>query len=153
VTNGSGVIAAADVTDVAVVCVDNPTYPVTVSVTGVNDTGNPDDYVELQNNGTDTITVVSDGTFSFPTELQDSASYDVTVSFQPETQTCTVTNGTGTIAGAPVIGPAVNCVDDVVPPVEPPIPATPIPTMSQWALVMLAMLLGLMVFSNRKRLF
>ena len=29
----------------------------------------------------------------------------------------------------------------------------PIPTLSQWALIMLSMLLGLMVFANRKRLF
>jgi hypothetical protein len=37
--------------------------------------------------------------------------------------------------------------------VVPPMPATPVPTLSQWALIMLSMLLGLMVFSNRKRLF
>ena len=41
--------------------------------------------------------------------------------------------------------------DCVEPP--PPAPATPVPTLSQWALVMLAMLLGLMVFSSRKHLF
>ena len=32
-------------------------------------------------------------------------------------------------------------------------PATPVPTMSQWALIMLSMLIGLMVFVNRRRLF
>jgi hypothetical protein len=32
-------------------------------------------------------------------------------------------------------------------------PAVPIPVLSQWALIMLSMLLGLMVFANRKRLF
>lgn len=35
----------------------------------------------------------------------------------------------------------------------PPADATPVPTMSQWALIMLSMLLGLLVFTNRKRLF
>lgn len=35
----------------------------------------------------------------------------------------------------------------------PPTPATPIPTLSQWALIMLSMFLGLMVIVNRKRLF
>lgn len=153
VTDSSGTIATADVTNVAVTCVDNPTYPVTVSVTGLLGTGNPDDYVGLQNNGTDIITVVSDGTFSFPTELLAGVAYDVTVRFQPETQTCTVTNGTGIVAGGPVIGPAVTCVNDVVPPIDPPAPAIPVPTLSQWALIMLSMLLGLMVFSNRKHLF
>lgn len=38
------------------------------------------------------------------------------------------------------------------PPV-PPVEAVPVPTLSQWALIMLSMLLGLMVFANRKRLF
>lgn len=38
-------------------------------------------------------------------------------------------------------------------PVEPPIPAIPVPTMSQWALILLSMLIGLMVFANRRRLF
>jgi hypothetical protein len=32
-------------------------------------------------------------------------------------------------------------------------PATPIPTLSQWALIMLSMFLGLMVIANRKRFF
>lgn len=32
-------------------------------------------------------------------------------------------------------------------------PATPVPTTSQWALIMLSMLIGLMVFANRRRLF
>jgi len=33
------------------------------------------------------------------------------------------------------------------------VPTTPIPTMSQWALVMLSVLIGLMVFANRRRLY
>jgi hypothetical protein len=37
-------------------------------------------------------------------------------------------------------------------PAAPATPATPIPALSQWALIMLSMLLGLMVFANRKRL-
>jgi len=34
-----------------------------------------------------------------------------------------------------------------------PAPIMPVPTMSEWALIVLSMLLGLMVFTNRKRLF
>ena len=34
-----------------------------------------------------------------------------------------------------------------------PVPVVPVPTMSQWALIMLTMLLGLAVFTNRKRIF
>ena len=102
----------------------------------------------------DTLAVAAAATdFTFTAELPDLAIYAVTVSTQPTGQTCEVTNGSGTIAAADVTDVGVACVDDVVPPIDPPAPATPIPTLSQWALIMLSMLLGLMVFSNRKRLF
>ena len=122
------------------------TYSVGGNVSGL--TGS----VTLQNNGGDDIIKTTNDGFTFPAQA-DSSVYAVTVSSQPTGQTCTVIDGSGTIAAADVADVGVACVDNAVPPVEPPIPATPIPTMSQWALVMLAMLLGLLVFSNRKRLF
>ena len=150
VTNGNGVIAAADVTNVVVTCVDDvvPTYSVGGNVSGLTGTG-----LALQNNGGDTLAVAADGPFAFLTELIDTAAYAVTVSTQPTGQTCSVTNGNGAIAAADVSNVAVACVDDVGPPVVPPTPAAPIPTLSQWALIMLSMFLGLMVFANRRRLF
>jgi len=123
------------------------TYTVGGTVSGL--TGS----VTLQNNGGDDIIKTTNDGFAFPTELLDLATYAVTVSTQPTGQTCEVTNGSGTIAAADVTNVAVTCVTDVVPPVDPPAPATPIPTMSQWALIMLSMFLGLMVFANRRRLF
>jgi hypothetical protein len=80
--------------------------------------------------------------------LPDLATYAVTVLTQPTGQTCSVTSGGGTISAADVTDVGVNCVD-----VAPPAPAMPIPTMSEWALIMLTTLLGLMVFANRRRLF
>jgi YVTN family beta-propeller protein len=147
VTDGSGTIATADVTNVAVTCVDDvaPTYSVGGTVSGLTGTG-----LALQNNGGDTLAVAAAATaFTFATELLDLATYAVTVSAQPTGQTCSVTNGSGTIAAADVADVDVACVDDVVPPIQ----AIPVPTLSQWALVMLSLLLGLMVFSNRKHLF
>ena len=94
-----------------------------------------------------------DGAFTFATALADGSAYAVSVLTQPADQICTVSNESGTIASADVTDIAVLCVDDVLPPVEPPPPAKPIPTMSEWTLVMLSVLLGLMVFANRRRLF
>jgi len=147
VTNGSGTIATADVTNVAVDCVDDPvpTYSVGGVVSGLTGTG-----LALQNNGVDTLSVAVDGPFTFLTELEDTVAYAVTVSAQPTGQTCSVTNSSGAIAAADVTDVGVNCVD-VAPPA--PEPAMPIPTTSVWALVILSTLLGLMVFANRKRLF
>jgi len=61
-----------------------------------------------------------------------------------------VTNGSGTVSGSDVLGVDVDCVDDVVVLV---LPTKPIPAMSEWALILLTMFLGLMVFANRRRLF
>ena len=133
---------------VTVTYVAPPTYSVGGTVSGLTGTG-----LELQNNGGDTLAVAAAATdFTFATELLDLATYAVTVSTQPTGQTCEVTSGSDTIAAADVTDVGVACVDDVVPPIDPPTPAVPIPTLSQWALIMLSMLLGLMVFSNRKRL-
>jgi len=71
--------------------------------------------VTLQNNGGDDLAVGADGAFTFPTELDDGAQYSVSVLTQPTGQTCTVSNGTGTLSGADVTNVAVDCVDDEVP--------------------------------------
>ena len=147
VSDGSGTISDQDVTDVAVNCVDDPEPFYTIN--GVTSGLGPNS-VTLQNNGTDDLEVNSNGPFVFATALPEGSAYDVTVSVQPSGQICTVTNGFGTVSDTDVLGVDVNCVDDVIPA---PTPATPVPTMSEWALIMLSMLLGLMVFANRKRLF
>ena len=121
------------------------TYTVGGNVSGLTGTG-----LALQNNGVDTLAVTADGPFTFLTELVNTAAYAVTVSTQPTGQTCTVTNGSGAIAAADVTNVGVACIDDVV---VPPTPAIPVPTLSQWALIILSILLGLMVFANRRRLF
>jgi hypothetical protein len=147
VTNGSGAIAATNVTNVAVTCVTNviPTYSVGGMVSGLTGAG-----LVLQNNGGDALAIAADDQFAFATELTDGAAYAVTVSTQPTGQTCSVTNGSGTIATADVTNVAVACVNNIVPPVE---TAIPVPTLSQWALILFSVLLGLMVFVNRRRLF
>ena len=83
-----------------------PTYTVGGDVTGLTGT------VLLRNNGGDDLSVSADGSFTFATALTDGATYEVTVGTQPTGQTCSVTNGTGTIAGADVTDVAVSCADD-----------------------------------------
>ena len=88
-----------------------PTYVITVSVTGLLGSGLTQDSVKLENNGGDSILVNANATVSFPVEYPDGATYDITVASQPNTQTCTVANGTGTVSG-PVTSPSVTCVDN-----------------------------------------
>jgi hypothetical protein len=148
VSNGSGTISDADVTDVAVTCTDNPEPLYTINGTA---SGLGPISVVLQNNGTDNLDVDANGVFVFDTALSDGSPYDVTVLTQPAGQTCGVTNGSGTVNGSDVLGVDVGCQDDVV--VPPVLPTEPIPVMSEWALILLTMFLGLMVFANRRRLF
>jgi hypothetical protein len=62
----------------------------------------------LQNNGANNITLTSDNSFTFP--LQDEGElYFVTVLTQPPGQTCTVTNGSGTISTSDVNDVDVTC--------------------------------------------
>ena len=65
------------------------------------------------NAGVQTLAIPANtnGGFSFPTPLADGSTYAVTVLTQPTTpaQTCTVANGTGTLAGEDVFTIAVNC--------------------------------------------
>jgi hypothetical protein len=105
--------------------------------------------VTLQNNSSDDIIKTTNDGFTFTAQAEGS-DYAVAVSSQPTGQTCIVTNGSGTNITANITNVTVTCVDDVV---APPTPMAPIPTLSEWALILLTMLIGLMVFANRRRLF
>jgi len=102
VSNGTGTVAGNDITDVDVVCSTN-TYSVGGNVTGLIGT------LVLQNSSGDDLTINSDGNFTFTTKIADNANYSVTVKTQPEHQTCTVSNGTGTVTGNDITDVDVVC--------------------------------------------
>lgn len=145
VTNGNGTIGTADVTNVAVTC--ERVFQLGGIISGVTSGGS----ITLQNNGGDDVTWNDDPitSYRFPTRLAQGATYNVTVLTPPTGQTCTVANATGTMSNSNFVDVNLTCADDVVPPA----PIVPIPTLSQWALILLSTLLGLMVFVNRRRLF
>lgn len=76
------------------------------SVSGLKGAG-----LVLKNNGADDLQVSADGPFSFPAAIRNGEPYAVTVGSQPSnpTQTCTVTNGSGTAAGADVTNVQITC--------------------------------------------
>jgi hypothetical protein len=65
----------------------------------------------LVDNGADPITVPGNGTFTFDQTVQAQNAYNVTVQTQPIGETCTVTNGTGTVTqnGGNVTDVTVTC--------------------------------------------
>jgi len=108
VGNGSGVVGAGDITDVAVVCVTD-TYTVGGQVGGLAGSG-----LVLQNNGGDDLPVAADGGFTFATAVASGQSYSVSVLVQPSapSQTCTVGNGSGVVGAGSVTDVAVACATD-----------------------------------------
>ena len=66
----------------------------------------------LEDNGGDGLAVSGNGTFTFKTALHSGAAYAITVGVQPgnPAQSCSVTNGTGTVGQANVTNVTVACV-------------------------------------------
>ena len=65
--------------------------------------------VVLQDNGGDNLPLSANGTFTFATALGDGTAYNVTVKTNPAGQTCTVSNGSGTIASANATNVTITC--------------------------------------------
>jgi len=104
VSNGAGTVASANVTNVAVSCAIN-TFTIGGTVSGLSSAAS----VILLDNGTDSLAVSANGAFMFKTVLPTGASYSVTVGTQPSGETCTVSNGTGTVASSNITNVAVSC--------------------------------------------
>jgi len=103
VTNGSGSSFAYDVSGVNVSCTST-NFTIGGTVTGLA----VGTQLSLQDNGTDTLVIGLDGTFTFPISLTYDQTYAVTLVAQPMNQTCTLTMGTGTVT-ADVATVAVTC--------------------------------------------
>ena len=65
--------------------------------------------VILQNNNVDDLSIIADGTFAFATAIANDSSYNITVLTQPNGQTCTISNASGTVANAGVTNVTVTC--------------------------------------------
>ena len=109
VTNGTGVISGRNV-NLVVSCTTNK-YTVSGTVTGLvgevilrNDIL-PQPYLSL--------TIDTNGPFTFDKDITDGKNYSVFVFRQPTVQTCKVTNGSGFLRGVNIDNVVVNCADNV----------------------------------------
>ncbi|MDI9245376.1 VWA domain-containing protein [Marinobacter sp. CHS3-4] len=105
VTNGSGSISGADVSNILINCETNSSPKVSVggSVSGLSGT------LILQNNGADDLIVSADGNFTFSAELNDGAGYSVSIASQPSDQICILANESGSVSSADVTDVSVSC--------------------------------------------
>ncbi len=108
VDNGEGTLAGENVTDVEVHCTTD-TFTIGGTLSGL-----AGEFVVIQNNQADSLMLVSDGSFTFPTAIEDEQDYDVTVFVHPSypSQTCDVSNGSGTLAASDVTDVEVDCVTE-----------------------------------------
>jgi hypothetical protein len=102
VVNGSGTVTGT-VTGISISCSTN-TYSVGGPISGLTGSG-----LVLTDNGGDALSVPSGASFSsFATPLAYGSSYSVAVGTQPTGQTCSVSNGSGTVTGT-VTSASVSC--------------------------------------------
>ena len=87
-----------------------PTYGVSGTVSGFAGAG-----MVLRLNGATDLEITEDGAFSFPSELADGATFEVTVAAEPTCphRVCAVADGSGTIDGADGSGVTVTCVEPI----------------------------------------
>jgi trimeric autotransporter adhesin len=104
IANAAGT-AASNVTSVAVTC-STGSFSVGGTVAGLAGSG-----LVLRNNGADDLSIASNGSFTFATELASGSAFAVSVATQPTrpAQTCTIADASGTIGGADVRTVKVSC--------------------------------------------
>lgn len=105
VTNGNKTVGGEDIGDVSVICASNA-FSVSGNVSGLSGSG-----LVLQNNSGDNLGIVSNGNFTFNSQVANGGGYSITVETSPSTlsQNCTVTNGNGTISGTVISNVMVAC--------------------------------------------
>ncbi len=107
VKNGSGKVAASDVTSVAVTCTTNA-YKIKGTLSGLG----ASESIVLQDNAGDDLTLTKNGTFSFATAVEYGKNYEVTVLASPTApihRTCEVAKGKGTVGANDISDVSVVC--------------------------------------------
>lgn len=125
ITNASGNMGSANVTNVGVVASVSAPAPApspspspspgpsptsTFNIGGTLYGLSAGSSVTLNGGAAGSVTISSNGSFTFPNALSTGATYNVTVASQPAGETCTITQGSGTVGYANVVNIGANCV-------------------------------------------
>ena len=103
VSNGSGNVTGANVSNVSVNC--SNTYTVSGTVIGLTSSS-----LVLRMNASSLVVTGGAATFRFATGLSTGAAYAITVGIQPAGYSCSVTNGVGVINAVNIDNVKINCV-------------------------------------------
>ena len=112
INNSSGQISDEDVTNITVICQDNTQTPppeqLSYSVSGTV-SGLVTSQLVIQSNLAEEVTIDVDGDFTFPTDFPNGSDYEVIVSLQPQTLTCTVNNANGQVLSQDITNVTIEC--------------------------------------------
>ena len=100
-SSNTGTISGGNVTNVVITCAN--AYTIGGNITGLNGT------ITLLNNGGNAKVISADGAFAFTVPMLTGSSYAVTIGTLPGGQTCSLTNGTGTVATVNITNINVAC--------------------------------------------
>jgi hypothetical protein len=104
VTLGTGAGVTAAVAGISVIC-SADTYTISGTASGLA----LGSQVTLDDNAAAALTLTADGAFTFATRIVAGGSYTVTVGTQPTHETCTVSNGHGSLIASNVSDIIVTC--------------------------------------------
>ena len=104
VSNGTGLMGSAAITNIAVTCAAN-TYTVGGSISGLTASG-----LVLLDNGADALAVSANAThFTMNSGVAYGSNYAITVKSMPTGLVCSVSTGSGVMGAGDVAGVAINC--------------------------------------------
>jgi len=110
-TTGCATIGQAT-SEITIIDDTRPAPPLEIFTLGGTVSGLAGSGLILRTSGFDQRQIAANGPFTFVIPVADGTAYDISVAAQPNNplQTCTITNGTGTVTGANVTNIEVNCV-------------------------------------------
>ena len=108
VNKGTGTESSANVTNINVTC-SSKTYTVGGTVSGLNASG----LVLID--GTNTVSISSGVTsFEFSSMKSTGGTYQVSIQSKPSTQTCSISNASGTVTTQSIMNIAISCVNNPI---------------------------------------
>ena len=108
-TSGSGTISESNIDNITITCTDAimneaaQPFDISVLVSGLSGS------LVLQNNGADDLSISSNGSHTFATQVLDGNAYSVSIATQPTGQSCVLSSESGLVNGSNVTGIGVTC--------------------------------------------
>ena len=98
ISSGTGVITETGSVTIELICYSMVPYSISANVVGLLSGS-----IVLQNNGSDDLSVATNGVHAFSSEIVDGGNYDITLLSNSSGQTCLVANASGLINGADIL--------------------------------------------------